>query len=166
MNTTVIYGAEGLLPGLTTSIHPQRRKDMENEVRTKNPITGGEKGQKLARYDLIPVKPLRVVAEHYGRGAAKYAERNWERGYDWSLSYAALQRHAQAFWGGEDNDPETNTPHLAAVVFHALALLEYGETHPELDDRPGAVERRVEKAIHAVAQSFETGEGWTYASPS
>lgn len=110
------------------------------ETRVTNPTTGGEKGSKLARYDLLPAEPLRQVAEHYGRGAAKYADRNWERGYDWSLSFAALQRHAWQFWGGEDLDPETRSHHMAAVVFHALALMEFSATHPELDDRPKAAQ--------------------------
>jgi len=110
----------------------------EEEVRVTNEVTGGEKGSKLERYDLIPVRPLAHVARHYGIGARKYTDRNWERGYDWSLSYAAMQRHANAFWGGETYDAETGTPHLSAVVFHALTLMEYVETHPELDDRPGS----------------------------
>lgn len=105
------------------------------ERRVVNETTGGEKGQKLARFDLLPAGPLQAVAEHFGRGAAKYEDRNWERGYDWSLSFGALQRHAWAFWGGEDIDAETGSPHLAAVAFHALALLEFATTHPELDDR-------------------------------
>lgn len=109
---------------------------MSEEVRVVNPVTGGEKGQKVERFDLIPVGPLRIVAKHYGYGCSKYAARNWERGYDWSLSFAALQRHAFAFWSGEDIDVDSGSPHLAAVVFHALALLEFGTTHPELDDRP------------------------------
>lgn len=105
------------------------------EVRVTS-ATGGEKGDKLARFDLIPTGPLWKVAELYGRGAKKYAERNWERGYDWHLSYAAMMRHANAFWSGVDVDAETGAPHLASVVFHALALMEYGVTHPEFDDRP------------------------------
>lgn len=105
------------------------------EVRTVS-ASGGEKGVKPARYDLIPVGPLKTVAEHYGVGAKKYADRNWEKGYEWSKSYAAMQRHANQFWGGEDIDEETGSPHLAAVVFHALALLEFANTHPEYDDRP------------------------------
>ena len=109
------------------------------EVRVRNDLTGGEKGSKPERYDLIPVEPLRQVARHYGIGALKYDDRNWERGYDWHLSYAALQRHAQAFWGGEDLDPESKTPHLAAIVFHAFALMEWATTHPELDDRPSTL---------------------------
>lgn len=107
------------------------------EKRIVNEKTGGEKGQKLQRYDLLPTWPLRLVSEVYGVGALKYAERNWERGYDWSLSYAALQRHANQFWSGERLDGETKCHHLASVVFHALALMEFERTHPELDDRPG-----------------------------
>ncbi len=110
---------------------------MSEEIIT-NADTGGRKATKLARFDLLPPGPLWAVAEHYGRGADKYAPRNWERGYDWSLSFAALQRHAWAFWGGESIDPQTGSHHLAAVVFHALAMMEWERTHPELDDRPGS----------------------------
>src|SRR5665213_813726 len=110
----------------------------EGEVRITNPITGGQKNSKLARYDLIPVIPLHKVAEVYGRGADKYDDRNWELGYAWHLSYAAAQRHLNQFWGGEANDVETGCPHLASVIFHCMALIEYGHTHPELDDRPNS----------------------------
>jgi len=65
-------------------------------------------------------------------------DRNWERGYAWSKSFGALMRHAWAFWRGEDIDEETGSHHLAAVVFHAFALMEYSQTHPEKDDRPSA----------------------------
>ena len=109
--------------------------ERDNEVRITS-STGGQKGKKLARYDLIPVHPLWDVAELYGRGALKYEDRGWERGYAWSLSYAALMRHLQQFWDRESLDKETGSPHLAAVVFHALALLEFSATHPEFDDRP------------------------------
>lgn len=109
---------------------------MVDEVRTVNEQTGGEKGRKLARFDLVPVRPLTMLAEHYGKGAEKYEDRNWERGYDWSLNYAALMRHVTEWWNGETIDEETGSHHLAAVAWHAFALLEFAETHPELDDRP------------------------------
>lgn len=105
------------------------------EVRTTS-NTGGEKGVKAARFDLVPVGPLTTVAELYGKGAEKYAPHNWTRGYEWSKSYAALMRHATQFWGGEDNDAETGLPHMASVAFHALALIEFMETHRDYDDRP------------------------------
>ena len=98
--------------------------------------TGGEKGVKPERFDLLPVEPLRQVARHYGVGAQKYADRNWERGYEWSKSYAALMRHATQWWNGEDVDAETGSHHMAAVTFHALALIEFAHTHPEFDNRP------------------------------
>lgn len=107
-----------------------------SEVR-KTSRTGGSKGQKPARFDLIPSRPLWTLAELYGKGAAKYGQdRNWERGYDWSLSFAALQRHSWQFWNGEDNDAETGLPHMASVAFHALALIEFMATHRDYDDRP------------------------------
>lgn len=106
-----------------------------DEVRVTS-STGGEKGSKLARYDLIPALPLKHLAELYGKGAEKYADRNWERGYDWSLSFAALNRHLWQFWSGEDMDEETGKPHLAAVAWHAFALLQFLEDHPEFDNRP------------------------------
>ena len=61
--------------------------------------------------------------------------RNWELGYDWGKSFAAMQRHAWLFWNGEDIDPETGSHHLTAVAWHAFAMLEWFRTHPELDDR-------------------------------
>lgn len=105
------------------------------EVRVKDPTTGGEKGSKLSRYDLIPSYPLELLAQHYGRGAQKYEENNWRKGYKWGLSFAAMMRHAWAFWKGEDIDPETGSPHLVAVAWHAFALLEFSRKYPNLDDR-------------------------------
>lgn len=123
------------LPEGLVELREARDLMLGGEVRVKSP-TGAEKGSKMERYDLIPVEPLRQLARHFGRGSLKYADRNWEAGYNWSLSYAALQRHANAFWGGEDIDAETGTPHIVAVAWHALALAEYMKTHPEFDDRP------------------------------
>lgn len=107
---------------------------MSAEVRSIS-ITGGEKGTKGERFDLLPNGALAVVARHYGVGAQKYAEHNWRRGYEWSKSYAAMQRHANAFWAGEDIDEETGSPHMAAVAFHALTLLTFMQEQPTFDDR-------------------------------
>lgn len=107
---------------------------MTDEVRSVS-STGAEKGVKLAAFDLIPSGPLHKLAEHYGIGAKKYSAHNWRAGYEWSKSYAAMMRHLNAFWGGEDIDEETGSPHLAAAAFHCFAILEWMETHPEFDDR-------------------------------
>lgn len=109
------------------------------ETRVTDGATGGQKGSKLARFDLLPVRPLFEVARLYGAGAAKYEDRNWERGFNWSLSFAALQRHALLFWAGEQLDPETQRHHLASVIFHAMALMEFEAGGKGTDDRPPSV---------------------------
>ncbi len=109
-------------------------KSLFREVRTTS-ATGGEKGVKPERYDLIPKLPLDVVARIMGYGAEKYADHNYRKGYEWSKSYAALMRHLTAFWDGEDLDPESGLPHLGHAMFHCMALLIFAEEHPEYDDR-------------------------------
>lgn len=94
----------------------------DGEERITDPETGGQKGSKLARFSLMPWDVLYELAEHWGKGARKYADRNWEKGTDWSLNIDALGRHLALWIGGEDNDPETGSSHLIAVAWHALAI--------------------------------------------
>lgn len=116
------------------------------EERIVNPRTGGEKGRKPQRFELIPMGAMGKVAEVYGFGASKYADHNWRRGYDWSLSLGAAFRHMAAFLEGEDLDPESGLPHPAHAVFHMLALLTFMVEHPELDDR-------VARSLEGIPQS-------------
>lgn len=95
------------------------------EVRVVDQLTGGEKGSKPERYDLIPPAAMDEVARVFGYGVTKYADRNWERGYDWGLSLAALHRHIKKFERRESFDEESRLHHLAHAVFHCLALMEY-----------------------------------------
>lgn len=101
-----------------------------------DPVTGGRKAVKLARFDLIPCRPLWLLAEHYGRGSLKYDDNNWRKGYKWSASYAAMMRHANQFWGGENTDPGLQSLHTVAVAWHAFTLTEYLLCGLGTDDRP------------------------------
>lgn len=121
-------------PSLGSPVDSERGEALEAETRTTS-STGGQKGVKEARFDLIPPEALTKLAEHYGVGAEKYGEHNWRKGFEWSKSYAAMQRHANAFWAGEDLDPETGKPHMSAVAFHALTLLVFMDEQPQYDDR-------------------------------
>jgi Domain of unknown function (DUF5664) len=119
----------------------------------------------MARFDLIAPMPLKKLAEHLGRGAAKYGDRNWERGYPWSLSYAALQRHLNAFWGGENYDPEfPDSHHLDAAMFHVMALRDFAQKFPEYDDRPGTMEEithdNLEEALLAAVDETFRASGF------
>ena len=97
--------------------------------------TGGQKGQKQARLGSIDPKALLTVAEVAGFGEAKYARLNYLNGYDWSLSFDACQRHLLAFWSGQDNDEESELPHLAHAAWHCLAMLAFLQHGLGEDDR-------------------------------
>lgn len=105
------------------------------------PAAGVKHDAGKLRFDLLPVEPLRELARVYTIGAAKYADRNWERGLSWGRVFAAMCRHAFAWWGGERLDPVDGQHHLASVAWCALALIEYERTHPELDDRAASASR-------------------------
>lgn len=119
----------------------ETQKDGFAEVRVTDPETGGQKGRKPQRFELLPEDTLGWVAEHYHEGAEKYDDRNWERGYAWSLSYGAMRRHMAAFWQGEDIDPDSPSGkhHMQAVVFHALALATFVNRGIGTDDRPALI---------------------------
>ena len=106
------------------------------EVRATDPNTGGQKGRKTAEFALIPADCLWELAEVYGVGAQKYSADNWRKGYPWSWSYSAMQRHLNQFWQGEDFDAETRQAHLAHAAWHAFTLLWFLLNDAGTDDRP------------------------------
>lgn len=124
-----------------------------NEIRSVSQ-TGGEKGVKPERHSLIPVEALNSIARLYGVGAKKYAAHNWRKGYEWSKSYDAMHRHMALFWSGEDIDPETNEPHMAAVAFHAMALIVFMQEQPGFDDRYVSNAFKSEQALAALREKL------------
>ena len=81
------------------------------------------------RYDLIPIEPLKRLADLYMRGAIKYTDNNWKKGQPLSRAYASLFRHMIA-WRSGDREED----HMAAVAWNAFAIMYYEERKPELDD--------------------------------
>lgn len=101
------------------------------EIRTTS-LTGGQKGSKAQKFSQIPTPSLMALAETYAYGASKYSRFNFRNGYDYSLSYDAMQRHAWAWNDNEDFDPESGLNHMAHVAWHALNLLQM-QADPELE---------------------------------
>jgi hypothetical protein len=87
------------------------------------------------RFDLIPTYPLEWTAEVYTIGSFKYDDNNWRKGMKWGRIFAAMLRHAWAWWRGEDRDPVDKQKHLASVVWCAMTLMEYERTQVGEDDR-------------------------------
>ena len=111
---------------------------MTDEVRVTSP-TGGQKGQKDDRQDLIDPWFMRELGLVCGFGAKKYDDDNWRKGYSWRLSFGAMLRHIYAFWRGEDRDPESGLYHLAHAAWHCMVLFTFNtryNTYRDFDDRP------------------------------
>lgn len=108
----------------------------DTETQTEDATTGGRKGVKLTRVGALDPVALIAVARVAGHGATKYATFNYLKGYDWSKSFDAMQRHALLFWSGEDIDPESGQPHIAMAAWHAMALTSFMLRPAGTDDRP------------------------------
>jgi hypothetical protein len=87
------------------------------------------------RMDLIPPEAELFLARVLTQGAQKYASRNWELGMDWSRCIGALKRHLLRWELGQMYDPESGEPHLAHVLWNAMALLVYEQRDIGKDDR-------------------------------
>lgn len=88
------------------------------------------------RFDLIPATCLTKLALHYGAGAEKYDERNWEKGQSITRYMSSAERHFQYFKMGL-----TDENHLMACVWNLFCIdwtldqIKAGKLPKELDDR-------------------------------
>jgi len=108
----------------------------DEETRVTDEATGGQKGKKLTQLGSLDPVALIELARVAGMGANKYAAFNYLKGYDWSLSFNALMRHALLFWAGETHDPESGLNHMAHAAWMALSLVSFSERDLGTDDRP------------------------------
>jgi len=89
------------------------------------------------RYDLLAPEGLDGLVSVLTYGATKYADRNWEKGINFSRVFAAAMRHLWAWWSRRDLDPETGLSHLdhAACCIHFLSTYTKRKM-AKFDDRP------------------------------
>lgn len=105
----------------------------ENIVLTE----GIKKDDGKVRMDLLPPELLFAVSDILAFGANKYADRNWEKGMKWGRVFGACMRHMWAWWGGEQNDPETGKSHLWHAATNIAFLIAYEQRKVGEDDRKG-----------------------------
>ena len=79
------------------------------------------------RFDLIPAKPLKRLADVYERGAAKYDDNNWKKGIPITRCMDSALRHLNQYKNG-DRDED----HLAQAAWNCFAMMWYEGT--EFDD--------------------------------
>lgn len=87
-------------------------------------------------WHLVPGDAMEEILYILQFGAAKYAERNWEKGMNWSRCFSATMRHMWKWWMGEHVDPETGRSHLAHAGCCILFLIAYEIRKVGKDDRP------------------------------
>lgn len=117
-----------------TAVGPELT-DWGDEVTTHSSGAKRANGGKI-RYDLMPIVALRDTAQIWTFGAEKYGDRNWEQGFDWSGPYASMQRHLQAWFAGEDFDPESGLSHLAHAACNLQMLQQFEYSYRQGDNRP------------------------------
>jgi Domain of unknown function (DUF5664) len=118
--------------GAVVISHPEPGTD----ATFKTSETGGMKGKKRPQLGTIDPQALLQLAAVGGMGAEKYERYNFLKGYDWSLAFDAMMRHALLFWDREDNDPESGLSHMAHAAFMALVLVSFAKRGLGTDDRP------------------------------
>lgn len=107
------------------------------------------------RYDLLPPDAIHVIAQHFEKGANKYAARNWEKGQPLSQYLNSGLRHAFKYlMGHRDED------HLAAACWNfmcAVATRERilrGVLPAKLNDLPPEIEEK-SKFVNGFTASLE-----------
>ena len=78
----------------------------------------------------------RVFQHVTTRPVKPYPKWNWMKGMPWSVPLGCAVRHALAWLGGEELDPDTGLPHRGHLQCNLLMLKLYAKTYPEGDDRP------------------------------
>ncbi len=129
--------------------HPPQY-DLYSEVNTfeappsNTPATSNEKPtnpKDMIATNKVPFHLWPETASAYGAmgfldGALKYGRSNWRHaGVKASIYYDAARRHLNAWFEGEDNDPQSGVPHLGHALACIAILVDAVEAKKLNDDR-------------------------------
>lgn len=120
--------------------------DRPNEYPDDNPKT--TIGVSKVPLHLVPPVAGHYTALAFADGAKKYGPYNWrEKKVSTSVYIAAMKRHIDAFWDGEDVSADANVHHLGHVMACCAILLDGMSIGMLNDDRPpkGAAARLQEE---------------------
>lgn len=113
-------------------------KDQTNMPDDVYEVKGLRYNTDKTRWSLVPSEVMSAIADHYTRGAKKYADDNWRKGLSYNDTYDCAMRHIHAWKMDEEIDPETGSRHLIASIWNLIALV-YFQMHrgiyAKFDDR-------------------------------
>jgi hypothetical protein len=94
-------------------------------------------GIRKVPYSTIPSEVIAEVGLGMLEGALKYGRHNYRVvGVRASVYYDAIQRHLNAWWEGEDIDPESNLNHIVKLLTSGVVLRDSMINGNWVDDRP------------------------------
>jgi len=115
-----------------------------------------------AAMELLSPYSLWQLSTWLGKGAEKYAPRNWEKGIPFSICIGKLKRHLAEYMMGK-----TDEPHLDAIGFwwHALthyeAMIALGKLPASLNDLPQYEKKFVCPKGWEIRAVTRPGCGWS-----
>lgn len=128
-----------------TVTDPNYLKELIEGYKNKVPVDSKDNGIEGRKDDsdkiemaLLDPGFLEGIAKVLTYGSRKYARYNWAKGISYHRVYSAMQRHLNAFWKGEENDPETGLSHLYHASCNAMFLCAFEankDKYKEFDDR-------------------------------
>ena len=111
-------------------------------------MQGKKFDQNKPRMSLLPKGALNAVIRVLEFGATKYQVDGWKHVPDAKTRYYdAMQRHIDAWWQGEQKDPETGEHHLAHAICCGMFLMWFDDTHVENHKPIYSIPESVRQAI-------------------
>lgn len=106
----------------------ERGKDLIDKIDTmiesvENPqAMRKNEGKPQLSYVLDVMPALKDMVAVMEFGAGKYERNNWQRGFPKDKLLDSMLRHIDAFYSGEDVDPESGLPHVGHIMCNAAFL--------------------------------------------
>lgn len=107
----------------------------DNIIRSSRDNGAAKNDKEKIDLSLIPYVAQVAEAKAFMVGEKKYGRYNYCKGHKASQLIAAMLRHANAWFEGEENDPIDGQPHLGSIKACASMLLRQQELGTLVDDR-------------------------------
>ena len=101
---------------------PQITLDLENVGNGEQKAMRFNSGKPQLSYILDSMPALKDMVDVMEFGANKYARNNWQNSFPKDKLLDSMLRHIDAFYQGEDTDPESGLPHVGHIMCNAMFL--------------------------------------------